>query len=97
MTAPNLIETQPDPENPGPFGISTDWYTAEWAASKGLLLVCERCGLSFDRTGRARHVPAALQAALAAEGRSAESVNTHCPRYLGRDEMWTCEGKEIAR
>lgn len=86
----------PDPDNPGPFGISTDWFTSEWAASKGLPVACERCGLPFDRTGRARHIPTALQDVLHASGRSAEALNTHCPRYLGRNELWTCEGKALA-
>lgn len=85
----------PDPDHPGPFGTAVSWYTPEWAASKGLPLACKRCGLPFDRTGRVRHIPVALQAVLRAEGRADEAINTHCPRYLGRDEIWTCDGKAL--
>lgn len=84
-----------DPDLPGPWGISTSWYTPEWAASVGLPSTCDRCGLPFDRTGGERHIPVRLQAALRAEGRDVEEINTYCPRFLGRNEMWTCEGMRI--
>lgn len=81
----------PDPDHPGPWGVSPGWYTAEWAASKGLSLTCERCGLPFDRTGGIRHTPVEIIASG-----YPPRVNTHCPRFIGRDEMWDCIGKRVA-
>lgn len=53
---------------------------------------CEMCGLPFDRTGEKRYIPEKLQDALIAEGRGAEAINTHCPRFIRHHELWTCQG-----
>jgi hypothetical protein len=74
-------------------GVPWSHYTSEWAAANGLPVTCDRCGLPFDRTGVVEHIPAKLQDALHAEGRVAE--NTHCPRFIGRNEHWDCTGISI--
>lgn len=83
----NAVIPNPDPDRP-PWGPS--WYTPEWAALNGLPLVCERCHLPFDRTGGSRHTPDAVNALL-----THPIVNTHCPRFIGREELWDCKGKRL--
>lgn len=73
------------------YGVSTDDYTPEWAAANGLPLACDRCGLPFDRTGRTKHMPDALNAALIADGEE-PIANTACPRFIGAQERWLCTG-----
>jgi len=77
----DAVASQSDPDSPGPFGISTSWFTPERAQSKGLPLACDRCGLPFDRTGQHKNPP------------SVHGAPRACMRFLGRDEGWTCEGK----
>jgi hypothetical protein len=94
MDMPELYEVMAHVAAHGP-GVPASRYTPEWATANGLPTVCERCGLPFDRTGSARHIPKATRDALVAEGRAAEAVNTYCVRLLGNRELWTCEGKAI--
>lgn len=56
---------------------------------------CEHCGLPFDRSGRTKVYPAELRAWMAATGHPAPPDETHCPRFVGRDECWDCEGARL--
>lgn len=57
---------------------------------------CTRCGLPFDRSGQTKVYPKKLLETLARTNPNEKHANTRCPRFVGRLEIWTCEGERVS-